>query len=233
MKARLQRLAGRVGTLNGMILVAASPWRTRWQALDTRVQRMVLAGAALLALAMLWAYVWLPAARGRAMLDERLPVMSAQLAAMRIQAEEIRRINSLPPVVTSRSALPLADVAALQTLFGANAKVTLDENRAFRIVIPALAYTAWLDQLDSVLGRYRVRVAAINLKSLSVAETKTSEKAGGKTAPTPTAAPTAAPAKTPATALAAVPAATPYKVSKAPAEVAVELTLIDDSDRRP
>ena len=198
MKARLQPILSRIGNIRNRVAIAVNPWRTRWQSLDTRVQRMVLVGAALLALAMLWAYVWLPAARGRTQLGERIPVMSAQLATMRVQAEEIRRLNSLPPVVTARSALPLADVSALQALFGANANVTLDENRAFRIVIPAIAYTAWLDQLDSALNRYRVRVAAINLKSLSAGATK-----GAATAPTKS------------------------------AEVAVELTLIDDSDHRP
>ena len=198
MKARLQPILSRIGNVRNSVAIAVNPWRTRWQSLDTRAQRMVLVGAALLALAMLWAYVWLPAARGRIQLGERIPVMSAQLATMGIQAEEIRRLNSLPPVVTARSALPLADVSALQALFGANATVTLDENRAFRIVIPAIAYTAWLDQLDSVLNRYRVRVAAIKLKSLPAGATK-----GAATAPTKS------------------------------AEVAVELTLIDDSDRRP
>lgn len=198
MKARLQPILSRIGNVRNSVAIVVNPWRTRWQSLDTRAQRMVLVGAALLALAMLWAYVWLPAARARTQLGERIPVMGAQLATMRIQAEEIRRLNSLPPVVTTRSALPLADVAALQALFGANATVTLDENRAFRIDIPAIAYTAWLDQLDSVLNRYRVRVAAIKLKSLPAGATK-----GAATAPTKS------------------------------AEVAVELTLIDDSDRRP
>lgn len=198
MKARLQPILSRIGNIRNRVAIAGNPWRARWQSLDTRVQRMVVVGAALLALAMLWAYVWLPAARGRAQLGERIPVMSTQLATMRTQAEEIRRLNSLPPVVTMRGALPLADVAALQTLLGASAKVTLDDNRTFRIVIPAIAYTAWLDQLDSMLNRFRLRVVAINLKSLSVG-----------------------------TASAATAAATKS------AEVAVELTLIDDSDRRP
>ena len=198
MKARLQPILSRIGNIRNKVAITVNPWRARWQSLDTRVQRMVLAGVVLLALAMLWAYVWLPASRARIQLSERIPVMSAQLTTMRIQAEEIQRLNSLPPVVTTRSALPLADVAALQALFGTNATVTLDENRAFRIVIPAIVYTAWLDQLDSALNRYRVRVAALNLKLLPAAATK-----GAATAP-----------------------------AKA-ADVAVELTLIDDSDRRP
>ena len=221
MKLRLQAFTSRFGDasagMRNALAVGFDPWRARWQLLDTRVQRMALIGGSALLLALLWAYIWLPASRGRAQLAERIPVMSAQLAAMRVQAEEIRRINSLPPVVTTRALLPLADVAALQTLFGANAKVTLDENRAFRITIPAIAYTAWLDQLDSALGRYRLRVAAINLKTVTA---EPAEKSGQAAAKTVAAAPAGLPAKRSA-------------AGTAGAEVAVELTLTDDSDRKP
>ena len=221
MKLRLQAFTSRFsdasGGMRNALAVGFDPWRARWQLLDTRLQRMVLVGGGALLLALLWAYIWLPASRGRAQLAERIPVMSAQLAAMLVQAEEIRRINSLPPVVTTRALLPLADVAALQTLFGANAKVTLDENRAFRITIPAIAYTAWLDQLDSALRRYRLRVAAINLKTVTV---EPAEKSGQAAAKTVAAAPAGLPAKRSA-------------AGAAGAEVAVELTLTDDSDRRP
>ena len=221
MKLRLQAFTSRFGDasagMRNALAVGFDPWRARWQLLDTRVQRMALIGGSALLLALLWAYIWLPASRGRAQLAERIPVMSAQLAAMRVQAEEIRRINSLPPVVTTRALLPLADVAALQTLFGANAKVTLDENRAFRITIPAIAYTAWLDQLDSALGRYRLRVAAINLNTVTP---EPAEKSGLAAAKTVAAAPAGLPAKRSA-------------AGTAGAEVAVELTLTDDSDCKP
>ena len=172
---------------------------------------------------LLWAYIWLPASRGRAPLAERIPAMSAQLAVMRVQADEIKRINSLPPVVTTRALLPLADVAALQTLFGANARVTLDENRAFRVAIPAIAYTAWLDQLDSALGRYRLRVAAINLKTVTAEPAEKIGQAASKTVGSRAAASTAS----------ATLAAKRSTAGTAAAEVAVELTLVDDSDRKP
>ena len=225
MKARVQdlksiiggRIDGFVVNLRNTVAFAANPWRARWQLLDGRVQRMVLIGVAALALAILWAYAWLPATRGRALLAERIPVMSAQLASMRTQAAEIQRINSLPPVVTTRSALPLADIAGLQALFGANAKVTADDSRAFRIVIPAIAYTAWLDQLDSALGRYRLRVGEIKLKTLLSIENKAAEIPVKAAAPRTTATSAAAPA---------APAAKP-------AEVAVEFSLVDDNDRQP
>ncbi len=182
MSARLQAitrsLAMRLGVnerrnaLSTSFATSLAPARARWQAFDPRVQRIIKFSLALLALAIIWAYLWLPAARGRAQLAERIPQMAAQLATMRSQAEEVRSLNAMPPVIGTRSQLPLADVAALQALFGANAKVSLDESRAFRISIPAIAYTAWLDQLDGVLSRYRVRVASVSLKPLPAAEGK-------------------------------------------------------------
>ena len=185
---------------------------------------MALVGGGALLLALLWAYIWLPASRGRALLAERIPVMSAQLAAMRVQADEIKRISSMPAVVATRALLPLADVAALQTLFGANARVTLDENRAFRVAIPAIAYTTWLDQLDSALGRYRLRVAAINLKTVTTGPAEKIGQAASKTVGGVGGVAAAAPA-----AIAAKRSAT----GASAAEVAVELMLVDDSDRKP
>ncbi len=201
MKARLLAFGARLDGGRHALATALAPARARWQTLDVRVQRFAKIGIALLVPAMLWAYLWLPASRGRAQLAERIPQMQAQLATMRAQAEEVRSLNAMPPVVGTRSLLPLADVAALQALFGANAKVSLDESRAFKIAIPSIAYTAWLDQLESALGKYRLRVAIVNLKVLPAGEGKAGDS---KTA-----------------------------ALKKSAEVAVDLTLVDDNDRRP
>jgi type II secretory pathway component PulM len=161
------RMAGLFGALASRTQVAAHPWRARWQTLDPRVQRFARIGGGLLLLALLWAYAWLPASQGRARLAQRLPQMQAQLVTMQLQAEEVRRINSLPPVTSSRAALPLADVAALQAAFGKAATISVDDSRALRVRIPSIAYTAWLDQLDSVLSRYRLRVAGLTLTTLA------------------------------------------------------------------
>ena len=141
---------------------------TRWQSLSSDGQRIVKWSIALLAVALVWAYVWLPAARGREALSLRIPVLQAQLAAMRSEATEIKRINTMPLVVATNPRT-LADSVGLQTVFGQNnsaATVTINERRQFRVNIASVAYTTWLDSLDMALSRYRVRVVSVNLKPL-------------------------------------------------------------------
>jgi len=98
--------------------------------------------------------------------------IQAQLAAMRSQADEVKRINTTPLVVTT-NARTLADTIGLQIAFGqnntattANTTVTINERRQFRVNIASIAYTSWLDNLDAALKRYRVRVVSVNLKPL-------------------------------------------------------------------
>ena len=149
-------------------LASSALWR-RWQNLSSDGQRIIRWSAMLLTAALVWAYVWLPAARGRETLSLRIPVLQAQLAAMRSEADEIKRINTTPLVVTT-NARTLADTIGLQIAFDqnntANTTVTINERRQFRVNIASIAYTSWLDNLDAALKRYRVRVVSVNLKPL-------------------------------------------------------------------
>ena len=149
-------------------LASSALWR-RWQNLSSDGQRIIRWSAMLLTAALVWAYVWLPAARGRETLSLRIPVLQAQLAAMHSEADEVKRINTTPLVVTT-NARTLADTIGLQIAFDqnntANTTVTINERRQFRVNIASIAYTSWLDNLDAALKRYRVRVVSVNLKPL-------------------------------------------------------------------
>ena len=149
-------------------LASSALWR-RWQNLSSDGQRIIRWSAMPLTAALVWAYVWLPAARGRETLSLRIPVLQAQLAAMRSEADEIKRIDTTPLVVTT-NARTLADTIGLQIAFDqnntANTTVTINERRQFRVNIASIAYTSWLDNLDAALKRYRVRVVSVNLKPL-------------------------------------------------------------------
>ena len=149
--------------------VTSSALWMRWQSLSSDGQRIVKWSIALLAVALVWAYVWLPAARGREALSLRIPVLQAQLATMRNEAAEVKRINTMPLVITINPRT-LADSVGLQTVFGQNntaaVTVTINERRQFRVNIASVAYTSWLDSLDMALSHYRVRVVSVNLKPL-------------------------------------------------------------------
>jgi type II secretory pathway component PulM len=76
----------------------------RWQMIEPRTRTILLISVAALLLGLIYAYVWLPAARGRALNAERIPVLEAKLATMRAEVAEMKRILAVPPNVATNSA---------------------------------------------------------------------------------------------------------------------------------
>ncbi len=143
---------------------AFAPARQRWHRLDARQQRVIAGGLLVLVAALVFATVWLPAVRERERLTTRLPQLRAQLALMKTQADEIRQLTSassiapVPPVA--------ADIATLQAAFGDGARVNIDASRAFRIVIPRIAYATWWDRLGDVQSRHQLQLVSLTLQAL-------------------------------------------------------------------
>ena len=151
---------------------ALKHFATYWDQLESRTRNVLLVCIATLAVGLIYSYVWLPAARGRVINAERIPALEAKLATMRAQYEEMKRINAVPPTVSSSAANPAggrtaADLSGLQTIFGASANIAIDDNRAFRISIASTGYLSFLDRLDQALARYRLSVTSLNLKALN------------------------------------------------------------------
>ena len=132
---------------------ALKPLRLRWDALESRPRRLVLIGAMVLAAGLTFAYGWLPAVRTRDAMSLRLPQLELQLANMRKQGEEVKALAQQPSTpIAIRTA---ADVAALQTIFGADAQVAAAGD-GFHIVMPAVAYGSWWDKTGDALSRHRL-----------------------------------------------------------------------------
>lgn len=162
-----------------------------WDQLASRTRNVLLVCAAALAIGLIYSYIWHPAARGRVVNAERIPALEAQLATMRAQYAEMKRINAVPPAALSSTASATnaaggraaADLAGLQSIFGASAKITIDETRAFRISVASTGYISFLDRLDQALSRYRLNVSSLNLIALNadmatpIADAKKTESA--------------------------------------------------------
>jgi len=145
--------------------------RAHWAQIEPRTRTILLISAGALLAGLIYAYMWLPAARGRVQNAERIPVLEAKLANMRAQVAEMQRLNAVPPSTSSTTASKrgAADVNGLQAVFGSSAKIIVDENRAFRINIASISYTAFLDRLDQALSRYRLRVDSLTIIALTSA----------------------------------------------------------------
>jgi hypothetical protein len=143
---------------------ALSPLTRRWRQLDARSQTIASVGALLLIVAILYAYVWLPAARERERLTARLPQLSAQLALMQRQAGEVRALNGATAIAPAPPVT--ADTTALQSLFGEGTQASIDANRGFRIVIPKISYAKWWDRLGDADVRHQLQLVHLTLRAL-------------------------------------------------------------------
>ena len=142
------------------IATALQPFRARWNALDAGPRRLLLIGASLLVAGFAFAFVWLPATRTREALATRLPQLETRLATMRNQAQQIKALANEPVVpATMRSA---ADVAALQSIFGPDAQVTVVAD-GFRVVITAINYAGWWDKTRDALSRHALSLRTATL----------------------------------------------------------------------
>jgi type II secretory pathway component PulM len=150
---------------NGLA-ISFAPVLQHWHRLAPRQQRIFGAVTILFVVAILFAYVWLPAVRERDRLTARLPQLNAQLSLMKKQAEEIRQLTSTSLIAPAPAII--ADAATLQAAFGDGARVNPDANRAFRIVIPRIAYAVWWDRLTDVQSRHQLQIVSITLQALPV-----------------------------------------------------------------
>lgn len=161
--ATLERISSRVA-------LTLTPVTARWNALESGPRRLVVIGAALLTIGFLVAFVWLPAVRTRDALAVRLPRLEMRLADMHNQAKEVKALANAPatPVATRT----VADVAALQSIFGTGAQIAAAEG-GFRVVIPAIAYASWWDKTSDALSRH-----ALVLRSASLTRVDGSDVSG-------------------------------------------------------
>ena len=127
-----------------------APLRIRWSALEPRQRLVVSIGAAVLLVGILIAYVWLPLERDRVALQKRLPELRGQLAAMERDAEEVKRMRTLPAGLAGTAPRAL-DAAQLRTNFTGSQVTAIDGGR-FKVVVPDTAYAQWMDELKRLGG---------------------------------------------------------------------------------
>ena len=68
----------------------------RWHLMTPRERRIVIAGATLLGVALVWLLLFDPAWQARRALQAELPAMRGQLAQMEQLTDEARRLGAVP-----------------------------------------------------------------------------------------------------------------------------------------
>lgn len=135
-----------------------------WQARGAGERRVATIVAALAALALLVAFVWLPLERSRTRLAAELPKLRASLAGLQRDADEVKRLRALPVAAPAASA-PLASLA---TNGGglAGAQMTVIDARRVRLVGADVGFGALLEWLRNAQLTHGMRVESARIDAL-------------------------------------------------------------------
>lgn len=141
-------------------------WRTR-----APRERLVLAGAALLVLALGFAYGWLPLQREAAQLRQTLPQLRAQAQQLQQEAQEAARLKARPaPNPGAGSPASAVEQRALAMgLRGQIESIVPQDAGRVRVVLPQVAFDAWIGWLGELQARDGVRVESARIEAGDVA----------------------------------------------------------------
>ncbi len=143
-----------------------------WRARAPR-ERLVLAGAALLVPALGFAYGWLPMQREVAQLRQTLPQLRAQARQLQQEAQEVARLKARP--AAKPEAGSLASAVEQRTLAmglrGRIESIAPQDAGRVRVVLPQVAFDAWLGWLGELQARHGVRVDSARIEAGDVAGT--------------------------------------------------------------
>ena len=153
------------------VMQVLQPLRARWHSLDRgrRTQGAFL--VMFIAVALIFAFVLLPALDTRKALTARLPQLEMQLATMRGQANDVADLSKAPPIAAAPRIA--ADVASLQSLFGPGAQITAAQD-GFRIVMPSISYANWWDKTADAISRHSLMLREAELTRNDSSTTKRS-----------------------------------------------------------
>ena len=138
-------------------------WRSR-----AARERVVLAGgAALLVLALGYAYGWLPIQRDAAQLRKALPQLRAQAQQMALDAEEAKRLRGRPALAQDGGSLAavVEERATAGGLREAFDSIAAQDAGRVRVVLPAVAFDAWLGWLGELQASHGVRVESARIQA--------------------------------------------------------------------
>jgi general secretion pathway protein M len=139
--------------------------RDWWQGRDARERALIATGAAALALALLWAYAWVPLAADRARLVAELPKMRAQAQQLALEAAEVDRLRA---ATRARGAAPASQAAIEQTLTGAGlrvATVALADGGRVQVNLGVVPFDALVRAIAQLAEQHGLAVETVALKA--------------------------------------------------------------------
>jgi type II secretory pathway component PulM len=130
-------------------------------------ERKVMAGiGGLVAVILVAAFVWLPLERARTRLATSVPQMRASIASLQRDADEVKRLRSMP-VVAPANATSLTALVANSPVPGA--QLALVDAKHVRLTGADVSFAALLEWLASAQAAHGLRVEAARIEVLPTA----------------------------------------------------------------
>ncbi|CAG4911028.1 type II secretion system protein M [Paraburkholderia saeva] len=144
----------------------ADTWAGFWDARSTREKTLLTWGGAVIAVALAWSVLWVPAQEGRAHLRETLPTMRRQLAQMTAQANDARALSAAAQGVAPTGGALKDALSASLTDHGLAATQMQVIGNAVQIQLKNASFPAWTAWLDDARRQFKVQVAEAHVSAL-------------------------------------------------------------------
>ncbi len=139
-------------------------WNQFWQQRTPRERAILFAGAAVLGVGFVYAYLWLPLERDHARLSADVPRLRNEAQQMRDDAREIESMRA-------RAKAPPADLKAALSAAAAGQKgvappqISAEADGGLRVVFPSVRFDDWVSWLAAT-SAYGVRLATVRVEPL-------------------------------------------------------------------
>lgn len=143
--------------------------KTSWGNRPLRERRVLAAGAAVLAPAVFYSLLWLPAHDGVDRLDKNLPLLRLQAAQMQRQVAEADTLRQrAQPAMLNPTAMKavLENSAAAYQMRGAIESMEAVEPNGVRISLSSVPYAQWLEWVRSLQRDQHIRVETLSVVAL-------------------------------------------------------------------
>lgn len=137
-----------------------------WQQRTPAERRTIAIGGTLLAIALLYAFIWHPLMQERQRLRAALPQLRAAAAQMQLQAAEINHLRNLPPKSFNNNMRNALEYMSAHSAIGSLSISTLDSDRA-RVSFDAVAFDSWIEWVKMLQAEQGVRVESAEVFALA------------------------------------------------------------------
>jgi general secretion pathway protein M len=137
-----------------------------WQQRTHTERRTLTIGGALLAIALLYAFIWHPLTQEQQRLRAALPQLRAAAAQMQIQAAEVKRLRNLPQKSAQPNLRSALEYMSAHSAIGSPAISPMDADHA-RITFNAVAFDGWIEWVKTLQAEQGVRVESAEVFALA------------------------------------------------------------------